>query len=103
MRTQLTILTLVLTGIISMLVFQGVSAQPSFIPVEAPVSNANPLSTPAPDEYEESTQTTAGGPPLSLSLSMLCLCLVMLLIIGIFVLGVAVRTQNHKDHVDDRL
>ncbi len=98
MRTQLTIFTLLLLGIISTLAFQGVSAQPSFVPAEAPALNANPLATPTP--YEAAEQTTTGGPPLSLTLSMLCFCLMLLLISGVFVLGVVVRTQNHKNHVD---
>lgn len=101
MRTQLIILTLVLTGIISMLAFQGVSAQPSFIPVEARLSNANLLTTPTP--AQPPAQPSPGGPPLSLTISMLCFCLMLLLIIGVFVVGVVVRNQNSKDHMKDGL
>ncbi len=99
MRTQLTILTLVLTGIISTLAFQSVSAQPSFIPVEARISNANLLAAPTP--AQPPAQLNPGGPPLSLTISMLCFCFMLLLIIGVFVLGVVVRNQDHKDHVND--
>lgn len=101
MRTQLTILTLVLTGIISTLAFQSVSAQPSFIPVEARISNANLLATPTP--AQPPAQLNPGGPPLSLTISMLCFCLMLLLIIGVFVVGVVVRNQNSKDHMKDGL
>ena len=99
MRTQLIILTLVLTGIISMLAIQGVSAQPSFIPVEARLSNANLLATPTP--AQPPAQPSPDGPPLSLTISMLCFCFMLLLIIGVFILGVVVRNQDRKDHVDD--
>ena len=101
MRTQLTILTLVLTGIISTLAFQSVSAQPSFIPLEARISNANLLATPTP--ARQPAQLNPGGPPLSLTISMLCFCFMLLLIIGVFVVGVVVRNQNSKDHMKDGL
>ncbi|MDP1715540.1 MAG: hypothetical protein Q8L41_12420 [Anaerolineales bacterium] len=99
MRTQLTFFTLLLLAIISTLAFQDVSAQPSFSPVEVRLSNANPLTTPVPAQLP--AQPNPGGPPLSLTISMLCFCFMLLLIIGVFVLGVVVRNQNRKDHVDD--
>ncbi len=82
-----------------MLAFQGVSAQPSIIPVEARLSNVNLFTTPTP--AQPPAQPSPGGPPLSLTLSMLCFCFMLLLIIGVFVLGVVVRNQDRKDHVDD--
>jgi hypothetical protein len=85
---------------------RAVSAQPTsqptptFVPTYIPVSGIPLAVTPTP--YAVPTSSFVNSSPASrtpfiaLTIGLICICLTLLIIIGVVVLGLVVRSQNHK-------
>jgi len=74
---------------------------PTFIPTYVPVSGIPPAVTPTPyvvptSSFSDSEPPASRTPFIVLTIGLICICLTLLIIIGVVVLGLVVRSQNHK-------
>jgi hypothetical protein len=74
---------------------------PTLIPTYVPVSGIPLAVTPTPyvvptSSFSDSEPQESRTPFIVLTIGLICICLTLLIIIGVVVLGLVVRSQNHK-------